>query len=74
MIVAYSRGDGAATNYKIAWVTVALQHLRAGDDSWTRMEPAHLDTHRWLWTDVTRRAQPGYVAAPASLLALANCR
>jgi hypothetical protein len=26
-----------------------------------------------LWTDVTRRAQPGYVAAPASLLALAKC-
>ena len=34
MIVAYSRGDAAATNYEIAWVTVALQHLRAGDDSW----------------------------------------
>ena len=24
MIVAYSPGDGAATNYEIAWVTVAL--------------------------------------------------
>jgi hypothetical protein len=24
MIVAYRRGDGAATNYEIAWVTVAL--------------------------------------------------
>ena len=23
----------AMTNYEIAWVTVALQHLRAGDDS-----------------------------------------
>jgi hypothetical protein len=33
-IMAYGRGDGAATNYEIAWVTVALQHLRAGDDSW----------------------------------------
>ena len=33
MIVAYSRGDGAATNNEIAWVTVALQHLGAGDDS-----------------------------------------
>ena len=30
MIVAYSRGDGAATNYEIAWVTVALRHLRVG--------------------------------------------
>jgi hypothetical protein len=34
MIVAYSRGDGAATNYEIAWVTAAPQHLRAGDASW----------------------------------------
>jgi hypothetical protein len=33
MIVACSRGDGAATNDEIAWVTVARQHLRAGDDS-----------------------------------------
>ncbi len=33
-IVAYRRGDGAATDYEIAWVTVALQHLRVGDDSW----------------------------------------
>ncbi len=34
MIVACRRGDDAATNYEIAWVTVALQHLRAGDGSW----------------------------------------
>jgi hypothetical protein len=27
-----------------------------------------------LWTDVVRRAQPGQVAAPASLLALASSR
>jgi hypothetical protein len=27
MIVAYSRGDGAAANDEIAWVTVALLHL-----------------------------------------------
>jgi hypothetical protein len=33
MIVACSRGDGTVTNYEIAWVTVALEHLRAGDDS-----------------------------------------
>jgi hypothetical protein len=39
MIVAYSRGDAAATNYEIAWVTMALQHLRADDDSWIRIDP-----------------------------------
>ena len=70
MIVAYSRGDGAATNYEIAWVTVALQHLRAGDDSW---DP---DRSRapMVADPMVRRAQPGHVAAPASLLALASCR
>ena len=43
--------------------------LRVRDDAWARMDPAHQDAHRRLWTDVIRRAQPGYVAAPASLLA-----
>ena len=46
MIAARSRGDGAATNDEIAWVTVALQHLRAGDDSWVWIDPVH----RWLQT------------------------
>ena len=30
MIGAHRRGDGAATDYEIAWVTVAPQHLRSG--------------------------------------------
>ena len=34
------------------------------------MDPAHHGAHRRLWTDVVRRAQPGYVAAPACLLAV----
>ena len=38
-IVAYRRGDGTATNYEIARVTVALQHLRAKDDSRARIDP-----------------------------------
>src|SRR6202043_2086889 len=37
--------------------------------AWARMDPRHLDAHLRLWTDVTRRAQPGHVAAPAALLA-----
>jgi hypothetical protein len=46
MIVADSRGGGAATNYEIAPVTVALQHLRAGDDFRARIDRVH----RWLQT------------------------
>ena len=70
MIVAYSRGGGGATNYEIAWVTVALQHLRVRDDSWAR------DKSRapMVADPMVRRAQLGHVAAPTSLLALANCR
>lgn len=33
------------------------------------MEPEYRAEHLRLWTDVTRHAQPGYIAAPASLLA-----
>ena len=34
--------------------------------AWT---PTTATTHLRLWTDLTRHAQPGYIAAPASLLA-----
>lgn len=46
MIVAYRRGDGTAADYEIARVTMALQHLRSGDDAWTR----DTSRDRWLWT------------------------
>ncbi len=69
MIAAYRAGGRYATDYQVAWVTVALRDLRVRDDAWARMDPGYLDAHLRLWTDVTRRAQPGYVAAPAALLA-----
>jgi hypothetical protein len=69
MIATYRAGGKYTTDYQIAWITVALRDLRVRDDAWARMDPAYLDAHRRLWIDVTRRAQPGYVAAPAALLA-----
>jgi hypothetical protein len=57
-----------------AWVTVALRELRVRNDAWARMLPEHGDAHSRLWADLTRLAQPGYVAAPASLMVLASCR
>jgi hypothetical protein len=69
MIGTYRSGGRYATDYELAWITVALRDLRVRDDAWARMDPDHADAHRRLWTDLTRRAQPGYVAAPASLLA-----
>ena len=69
MIATYRAGGKYTTDYQIAWITVALRDLRVRDDAWARMDPARADAHRRLWIDVTRRAQPGYVAAPAALLA-----
>ena len=73
MIVRYRGGGRFTTDDEIARITVALRDLRVRDDAWARMAPSHTDAHLRLWTDVTRRAQPGYLAAPAALLALARC-
>ncbi len=74
MIARYRGGGRYTSDDEIAWVTVALRDLWVRDDAWARMDPAQADAHRRLWIDVTRRAQPGYVAAPAALLALASSR
>jgi hypothetical protein len=69
-MIARCRGGGRpAPDYEIARLTVALRDLRVRDDAWARMDPAHADAHLRLWIDVTRRAQPGHLAAPAELLA-----
>jgi hypothetical protein len=52
-----------------AWLTVALAQVRVRDDAWARMEHEHQGAHLRLWTDLTRLARRGYVAAPAALLA-----
>jgi hypothetical protein len=64
----YRAGEAVSLEHA-AWLTVALRQLRVRDDAWTRMDPEHRGAHRRLWTDLTRLARPGYVAAPASLLA-----
>jgi hypothetical protein len=69
MIARYRDGGRFTSDDEIARITVALRDLRVRDDAWARMDPAHADAHQRLWTDVVRRARPGYVAAPAALLA-----
>jgi uncharacterized protein DUF4192 len=64
----YRAGESVDTEYA-AWLTVALRELRVRDDAWARMDPEHRDAHLRLWADLTRLARPGYVAAPAALLA-----
>jgi hypothetical protein len=69
MIAAYRGGGRFTSDYQVAWLTVALQDLRVRDDAWARMDPDHKEAHLRMWLDVTQRAQPKYVAAPAALLA-----
>ncbi len=65
----YRDGGSISDPGRHAWLALVLTSLPVRDDAWARMDPAHRDAHRRLWTDLVRRAQPGYVAAPASLLA-----
>lgn len=69
LVAAYRAGGQFVTDYQVAWLTVALKDMRVRDDAWARMDPRYGEAHRRMWTDVVRRAQPGHVAAPASLLA-----
>jgi len=63
------RDGGSLEPGEAALLTVVLRDLRVRDDAWSRMRPEHREAHRRLWTDLTRLARPGYVRAPASLLA-----
>jgi hypothetical protein len=67
-IAAYRNGQSISCS-KLASLSVVLTRLPVRDDAWARMDPAHRHAHIRLWTDLVRHTQPGYVAAPASLLA-----
>jgi hypothetical protein len=69
-VIARYRDDGhLAGQDETARLLAALRHLPVRDDAWARMEPEEKAAHQRLWTDLTRQAPAGYVAAPASLLA-----
>ncbi len=65
----YRQGGTITSHDQLAWLALALSDIRVRDAAWTRMDPAHKEPHRRLWTTVTRLAPDGMVAAPASLLA-----
>jgi hypothetical protein len=54
---------------ELAWLSVVMAHPWVRDDAYARMDPEYHHAHRRLWTDVTVWSRPGYVAAPACLLA-----
>lgn len=68
-LASYRGGRPISDPDQIAWLTVVLRDLRVRDDAWARMDPQHRQPYIRLWTDLTTAARPGYVAAPACLLA-----
>ena len=70
-IACYRVGGTLTDPAQLARISHALTGVEIRDDAWARMDPGHRHAHVRLWTDLTRHAQPGYVAAPASLLAFA---
>ena len=65
----YRAGGEFSSDDDAAWLSIMLRGLPVRDDAWSRMKPEYKEAHRRLWTDLTRRARPGFVAPAASLLA-----
>ena len=69
-IAYYRRGGRLSAGNDAAWLTLVLREPQVLDITWSRMLPEHREAHLRLWKDLIRLALPGYVAAPASMLAL----
>lgn len=59
------------TNSEVALLSAWLVRIHVRDAAWCLLDRAAIDAHISLWQQMTRRAAPGYVAAPAALLAFA---
>lgn len=70
--LAQTREGRALTDDHAARLAADLLIIRVRDEAWTAMDAD--DAHLTLWSDLTRRALPGYVAPAASLLAAAAWR
>ncbi|GAA3624668.1 DUF4192 domain-containing protein [Nonomuraea rosea] len=68
---ARSADDEPITPEQLAWLGVLLTSILVRDAAMTLLGTYPEEAHIKLWSEVTRRAEPGYVAAPALLLAFA---
>jgi hypothetical protein len=67
-------GDDLDTE-TVAWLGVCLTAKPVRDMAMTYVHQYGVETHVRLWTEVTRKVQPAFAAAPATLLAFAAmCR
>ena len=68
----YRHGDAVLTDDEAAWLILLLDYPPVRDLAFAHTTGTIQDIR--LWTDLTRRAEPGLVRAPASLLAFAAWR
>jgi Domain of unknown function (DUF4192) len=59
------------SDVEVAELSVWLGHVDVRDVAWCLIDRSALAAHLDLWQQLTRRAAPGFVAAPAALLAFA---
>jgi Domain of unknown function (DUF4192) len=64
--------SGTLDDDELAWLSLLLDAIAVRDVAWKTVTGTRRDVR--LWTDVTRRADPALVAAPATLLAFAAWR
>ena len=65
----YRAGGVLSGMGELAWLSVVMADPWVRDDALTRLLPEHRKAHRRLCTELTVWSRPGYVAAPACLLA-----
>jgi hypothetical protein len=64
-----AREGAPVTDEDHARISQHMTDIRVRDAAWSRLDREHAERHKQMLTETVRRAQPGTVAAPASLLA-----
>jgi hypothetical protein len=68
---AHQQAGELLTQEEVAWLGVLLTSILVRDVAVTMTRAYPTSDHIALWSEMIRRAEPGYVAAPATLLAIA---
>ncbi|MEP6525664.1 MAG: DUF4192 domain-containing protein [Nocardioidaceae bacterium] len=71
LVTTFSQDKRHLDDTACARLSVAVQDIMVRDAAWAVMDHPRIEAHVDLWTQVTRRAVDGFVAAPSSLLGFA---
>jgi hypothetical protein len=71
LVTTFSQDRRHLGDIECARLSVAVQDIMVRDAAWAVMDHPRIEAHVDLWTQVTRRAVDGFVAAPSTLLGFA---